>query len=206
IFAAPPRFYGNCAMTKTALIILAPGAEEMEFTIAADVLRRAGITVTVAGLNGKEPVKCSRDIVIVPDKSLDEAVADQQYDAVVLPGGLGGSNAMGESKAIGELLRSQESSGRLIAAICAAPTALAKHGIATGKSLTSYPAMKPQLVDSYWQVFSYYVDDKNVVQDGNLITSRGPGTAYEFALKVSEQLAGLDKAQEVAKGLLLSFN
>lgn len=165
------RFYCNCKMTKTALIILAPGAEEMEFTIAADVLRRAGvswqinlcrlfldfaipnfpqqITVTVAGLNGAEPVKCSRDIVIVPDKSLDQAVCDNQYDAVVLPGGLGGSNAMGESKAVGELLRTQESSGRIIAAICAAPTALAKHGIATGKSVTSYPAMKPQLVDKY---------------------------------------------------------
>ncbi|KAL7736723.1 hypothetical protein ACLKA6_015578 [Drosophila palustris] len=187
-------------MGKSALVILAPGAEEMEFTIAADVLRRAGINVTVAGLNGSEPVKGSRDIVIVPDKSLEQAIG-QTYDVVVLPGGLGGSNAMCESKAVGELLRTQESSGRLIAAICAAPTALAKHGIATGKTLTSYPAMKPQLVDKYC-----YVDDKNVVQDGNLITSRGPGTAFEFALKISEQLAGVEKAQEVAKGMLLTFN
>ncbi|XP_034104314.1 protein dj-1beta [Drosophila albomicans] len=186
-------------MGKSALVILAPGAEEMEFTIATDVLRRAGITVTVAGLNGSEPVKGSRDIIIVPDKSLDQAV-DQPYDVVVLPGGLGGSNAMGESKAVGELLRTQESAGRLIAAICAAPTALAKHGIATGKSLTSYPAMKDQLADKY-----SYVDDKNVVQDGNLITSRGPGTSFEFALKISEQLAGAEKAQEVAKGMLLTF-
>ncbi|XP_030554126.1 protein dj-1beta [Drosophila novamexicana] len=195
------KFFAESSMTKSALIILAPGAEEMEFTIAADVLRRAGVNVTVAGLNGSEPVKCSRDVVIVPDKSLEEALADEPYDVVVLPGGLGGSNAMGDSKAIGELLRSQESAGRLIAAICAAPTALAKHGIATGKTLTSYPAMKPQLVDKYC-----YVDDANVVQDGNLITSRGPGTAYEFALKISEQLAGTAKAQEVAKGMLLNFN
>lgn len=181
--------------------------------------------MTVAGLNGVEPVKCSRDIVILPDKSLDQAISGDPYDAVVLPGGLGGSNAMGESKAVGELLRTQESSERIIAAICAAPTALAKHGIATGKSVTSYPAMKPQLVDKYrlvlisldihiyLSIFTYnfpflfsYVDDKNVVQDGNLITSRGPGTAYEFALKLSEQLVGLEKAQEVAKGLLLTFN
>ncbi|EDV98159.1 GH22956 [Drosophila grimshawi] len=188
-------------MSKSALIILAPGAEEMEFTIAADVLRRAGITVTVAGLTGSEPVKGSRDIYIVPDKSLKQAVDAQPYDVVVLPGGLGGSNAMCDSQAIGDLLRAQESAGRLIAAICAAPTALAKHGIATGKSLTSYPAMKPQLIDKYC-----YVDDKNVVQDGNLITSRGPGTAFEFALKISEQLAGAEKAKEVAKGLLLTFN
>lgn len=88
--------------------------------------------------------------MIVPDKSLEEAVANEVYDVIVLPGGLGGSNAMGDSKAVGELLHLQEKAGRLIAAICAAPTALAKHGIATGKSLTSYPAMKPQLVEKYW--------------------------------------------------------
>lgn len=112
--------------------------------------------MTVAGLNGVEPVKCSRDIVIVPDKSLDQAISGGTYDAVVLPGGLGGSNAMGESKAVGELLRTQESAGRIIAAICAAPTALAKHGIATGKSVTSYPSMKPQLVDKYRCVLIFF--------------------------------------------------
>ncbi|KAH8313158.1 hypothetical protein KR067_001276 [Drosophila pandora] len=188
-------------MSKSALIILAPGAEEMEFIIAADVLRRAGIKVTVAGLgDSTEPVKCSRDILIVPDTSLSK-VASEKFDVVVLPGGLGGSNAMGDSSAVGELLKNQEASGGLIAAICAAPTVLAKHGIASGKSLTSYPSMKAQLVDKY-----SYVDDKNVVQDGNLITSRGPGTAYNFALKISEELAGKEKAQEVAKGLLLSYD
>ncbi|EDV30469.2 uncharacterized protein Dana_GF22924 [Drosophila ananassae] len=188
-------------MSKSALIILAPGAEEMEFIIAADVLRRAGIKVTVAGLgDSTEPVKCSRDILIVPDTPLSK-VASEKFDVVVLPGGLGGSNAMGDSSAVGELLKNQEASGGLIAAICAAPTVLAKHGIASGKSLTSYPSMKAQLVDKY-----SYVDDKNVVQDGNLITSRGPGTAYNFALKISEELAGKEKAQEVAKGLLLSYD
>ncbi|KAH8267755.1 hypothetical protein KR026_004932 [Drosophila bipectinata] len=187
-------------MSKSALVILAPGAEEMEFIIAADVLRRAGVKVTVAGLNDAEPVKCSRDVLIVPDTSLSK-VASEKFDVVVLPGGLGGSNAMGDSAAVGELLKNQESNGGLIAAICAAPTVLAKHGIASGKSLTSYPSMKAQLVDKY-----SYVDDKNVVQDGNLITSRGPGTAYNFALKISEELAGKEKAQEVAKGLLLSYD
>ncbi|KAH8381762.1 hypothetical protein KR009_000031 [Drosophila setifemur] len=187
-------------MSKSALIILAPGAEEMEFIIAADVLRRAGIKVTVAGLNDSEPVKCSRDVLILPDTSLAKVSADK-FDVVVLPGGLGGSNAMGESSAVGDLLKKQESSGGLIAAICAAPTVLAKHGIASGKSLTSYPSMKAQLVDKY-----SYVDDKNVVQDGNLITSRGPGTAYDFALKIAEELAGKDKVQEVAKGMLVSYN
>ncbi|XP_002037406.2 protein dj-1beta [Drosophila sechellia] len=187
-------------MSKSALVILAPGAEEMEFIIAADVLRRAGIKVTVAGLNGGEAVKCSRDVQILPDTSLAQ-VASDKFDVVVLPGGLGGSNAMGESSLVGDLLRSQESGGGLIAAICAAPTVLAKHGVASGKSLTSYPSMKPQLVDNY-----SYVDDKTVVKDGNLITSRGPGTAYEFALRIAEELAGKEKVQEVAKGLLVAYN
>uniref|UniRef100_B3P7W3 GG11777 n=2 Tax=Drosophila erecta TaxID=7220 RepID=B3P7W3_DROER len=187
-------------MSKSALVILAPGAEEMEFIIAADVLRRAGVKVTVAGLNGGELVKCSRDVQILPDTALAQVAADQ-FDAVVLPGGLGGSNAMAESSVVGDILRRQESSGGLIAAICAAPTVLAKHGIAAGKSLTSYPAMKPQLVDNY-----SYVDDKTVVKDGNLITSRGPGTSYEFALRVAEELAGKEKVLEVAKGLLVAYD
>lgn len=93
-------------------------------------------------------MKCSRDILIVPDTPLSK-VASEKFDVVVLPGGLGGSNAMGDSSAVGELLKNQEASGGLIAAICAAPTVLAKHGIASGKSLTSYPSMKAQLVDKY---------------------------------------------------------
>ncbi|XP_055854929.1 protein dj-1beta [Episyrphus balteatus] len=184
-------------MSKTALVILAPGAEEMEFVIAADVLRRAGVAVTVAGLKDATAVTCSRDVVITPDASLEDSKS-KNFDVVILPGGLGGSKAMAESPLVGEILKKQESEGRLIAAICAAPIALAAHGIFTGKSLTSYPAMKGQLVSVY-----KYVDDQKVVQDGNLITSRGPGTAFDFALKLAEVLAGEAKATEVAVGMLL---
>lgn len=188
----------TCNMSKTALVILAPGSEEMEFVIAADVLRRAGVKVTVAGLAGVDAVKCSRDVCIVPDTSLDIAKGGL-YDAIVLPGGLGGSQAMCESAELGALLKEQEAAGRIVAAICAAPTALLAHGIFSGKNLTSYPLVKNQLVDTY-----KYVDDQKVVQDGNLITSRGPGTAFDFGLKLAEVLAGADKAKEVAKGMLLA--
>ena len=78
---------------KSALVLLAEGAEEMEFVISADVLRRAGISVTVAGVNGNSPVKCSREIVICPDAGLDDALKKGPYDVVVLPGGLGGAKA-----------------------------------------------------------------------------------------------------------------
>ncbi|KQS62666.1 uncharacterized protein Dere_GG22458, isoform B [Drosophila erecta] len=137
----------KCA--RNALIILAPGAEEMEFTISADVLRRGKIHVTVAGLQDCEPVKCSRSVVIVPDTSLEQAVSRGDYDVLVLPGGLAGNKALMSSSAVGEVLRCQDSKGGLIAAICAAPTALAKHGIGRGKSITSHPDMKPQLKDLY---------------------------------------------------------
>ncbi|KAH8300656.1 hypothetical protein KR018_001799 [Drosophila ironensis] len=185
---------------KKALIVLAPGAEEMEFTISADVLRRAKVKVTVAGLEGCDPVKCSRDVVIVPDTSLEQALCEGTYDAVILPGGLGGTKALIDSSAVGELLRNQEDRGGLIAAICAAPTALAKHGIGKGKAVTSYPPMRPQMEANYC-----YVDDQNVVQDGNLITSRGPGTSFEFALKIAQFLAGTEVAKSVAKEMLLKF-
>ncbi|XP_013099068.2 protein dj-1beta [Stomoxys calcitrans] len=185
-------------MSKTALVILATGAEEMEFVIAADVLRRAGISVTVAGLTGAEPVKCSRDVVIVPDMSLENAKTNK-YDVVILPGGLGGSKSLAESSLVGEILKQQEQENRIIAAICAAPAfALPAFGIGKGKSLTSYPSFKSQLESEY-----KYVDDQKVVQDGNLITSRGPGTAFDFGLKIAEVLAGPEKASEVAKGMLL---
>ncbi|XP_017068927.1 protein DJ-1alpha [Drosophila eugracilis] len=185
---------------KTALIILAPGAEEMEFTISADVLRRGKIDVTIAGLDNCEPVKCSRSVVIVPDTSLEQAVNQKTYDVIVLPGGLAGNKALMNSTAVGDLLRCQDSKGALIAAICAAPTALAKHGIGKGKSITSHPDLKTQLMKDYC-----YIDDKTVVQDGNLITSRGPGTTFDFALKVIEQLVGVDMAKEVAKAMLWTY-
>lgn len=107
--------------------------------------------------------------------------------------------AFANSELVGEVLRTQEQAGRLVAAICAAPVALKVHKIALGKSLTSYPSMKDNLVSDY-----KYVDGQKVVQDGQLITSQGPGTAFDFGLKLVEVLVGADKANQVAKGLLLA--
>lgn len=104
--------------------------------------------MTVAGLAGSDPVKCSRDVVIVPDTSLESAKVNK-YDVVILPGGLGGSKAMASSPLVGEILKQQEQENRIVAAICAAPTALAAFGIGNGKSLTSYPSFKTQLESQY---------------------------------------------------------
>lgn len=122
-----------------------------------------------------------------------------KFDVVVLPGGLGGSKAMADSPLVGEILKRQEKEGRLIAAICAAPIALQSHGIASGKKITSYPSFKNQLCDAGY----CYDDESKVVQDGNLITSRGPATAFDFGLKIASVLTGEDKAKEVAKAMLI---
>ncbi|XP_058810954.1 protein dj-1beta-like [Topomyia yanbarensis] len=186
-------------MSKKLLMLLPHGAEEMEFVIGVDVLRRCGVTVTIAGL-GDTKIKCSRDVIIHADTTLDDA-SKTDYDAIVLPGGLGGSKAMSESSQLGDILKTFESNGKLIAAICAAPMVLLAHSIALGKSITSYPSFKDQLSGKY-----KYIDDKIVVVDGNLVTSRGPGTAFDFALKLGEILVGADKVKQVASGMLYNMN
>lgn len=152
------------------------------------------VKVTVAGLEDLE-IKCSRDVVIKADVLLD-SVKDSTYDCVLMPGGLGGARALAASETVKDILHRHYNQDKYVAAICAAPTAL--HKIALGKSLTSYPSFQTQLQDDY-----NYITDQNVVQDGKLITSRGPGTCFEFALKVAEVLVGRDKSEEVAKGMLL---
>nr|CAD7429625.1 unnamed protein product [Timema monikensis] len=198
IFHSPYSYFSN-NMSKTAIVLLAEGAEEMELVISVDVLRRAGVGVTIAGLSGKDPVKCSRDVIIVPDASLEDAVKKGPYDVVVLPGGLGGAKALAASAEVGCLLQQQEKAGRIVAAICAAPTALKSHGIGPGKLLTSYPSLKKQMLEN--NVYKY--SEEEVVVDGQLITSRGPGTAFKFGLAIVEKLLGKEAADPVAKGMLL---
>jgi protein DJ-1 len=164
-----------------ALLILAEGAEEMETVISIDVMRRGGIDVTVAGLDGAEPVLCSRNVRIVPDTSLDAAMK-VSYDAIVLPGGNGGSKRLSESHKVMEVLQAHEKENKLLAAVCAGPTAFLAHNIATGKKVTSHPSVKDKMSSAY--VYS----EERVATDEHLITSRGPGTSFEFALAVVKAL------------------
>ncbi|KAJ8320669.1 hypothetical protein KUTeg_002256, partial [Tegillarca granosa] len=134
------------------------------------------IEVTLAGLTGKDAVTCSRNVKLIPDTSLDEALKSGPYDVVVCPGGAGGAKNLSKSDKVKQVLLEQEAAERLIAAVCAAPTALLSHGVAKEKNVTSHPSVKD-----------------NMVNDGNLITSRGPGTCFEFALQIVEELAGKEK-------------
>ena len=151
--------------------------------------------MTIAGLSGSQPVKCSRDVVIVPDKALDEV--NQEFDVIVLPGGLVGSNQLAEDSRVGKLLKEQQNGNKLIGAICAAPIALKSHGIGLKKRITSHPSKAEELKNEY-----NYCEDR-VVIDGQLITSRGPGTAFEFGLAIVEKLVGTEKVKEITPPMIL---
>lgn len=180
---------------KTALVILAPGAEEMEVTITVDVLRRAGIDVELAGLDGLEPVTCSRGVRLLPDGALTAVGAE--YDVVILPGGAKGAEHLASSALVGRVLRAQRSAGRLIAAICAAPTALLAHGIDQGAAITCHPSVSDHLSAHY------RVESSPVVESDQLITSQGPGTSFAFALRIVERLCGAEKAVQVRAPMML---
>jgi len=189
----------NPTKQPTTLVLLAPGAEEMEVVIAVDVLRRGGVDVVLAGVDGADAVPCSRGVRLLPDVALTEALrGGRTYDAVVLPGGAGGAERLANSAAVGELLRDQAASGRWIAAICAAPTALVSHGVAAGRRLTSHPSVRDAV-----QAHGDYVEDA-VVVDGRFVTSRGPGTAFGFALTLVELLCGAARRDEVAAPMVFA--
>ena len=180
---------------KRVLVLLAAGAEEMEVVIAVDVLRRAGIEVLVAGVEGAQTVECSRGVRIVPDLGL--AAVTGAFDLVLLPGGMGGTERLCASSAVADVLRNQQAADRPIAAICAAPLALVAHGIAVGRSLTSHPAVRERVAGH-----GTYLEEA-VVEDGGLITSRGPGTAFEFALALVARLCGAEQAEQLRAPMML---
>ncbi|KND00062.1 DJ-1 family protein [Spizellomyces punctatus DAOM BR117] len=182
-------------MAPSALVLITDGNEEMEAVISIDILRRAGVDVTVAGLNGPNTVECSRHVKIVPDTGLS-AVKDKTFDAILLPGGMGGAEAFSKSSTVHELLSQYYSQQKVVAIICASPIVLKAAQVAKGRSVTAHPSVKDQLVQDY----NY--KEERVVVDGNLITSRGPGTAFEFALAVVKKLQGPEKLKEIVPPMI----
>jgi 4-methyl-5(b-hydroxyethyl)-thiazole monophosphate biosynthesis len=174
----------------TVLVPLAQGCEELEAVTIIDLLRRAGITVITAGLDS-EPVKASRGTVLIPDTNLD-AVMAQEFDMIVLPGGLPGADHLNKDPRIHTLLKQMTKADKYTAAICAAPKVLATAGLLNGKHVTSYPGS----IDNI-ETQNMVYEQEAVVIDGKVITSRGPGTALDFALALIEQLLGKAKRDEV---------
>ncbi len=187
-------------MSKKALVILAPGFEETELVATVDMLRRGGIKTTIAGFQ-KGPVQGSRDIFIVAEETLDHAMAHHAttpFDALVLPGGLGGVNAILNHPPLLQFVRQLHGEGRVLGAICAAPLILEKCGVLEHlTAFTSHPSctdFPPERMARYSQ--------KRVVVSGSVITSRAPGTACSFGLALVRLLKGEKTMLAVNKGVL----
>ena len=176
------------------LIPLAKGFEELEAVTIIDMLRRAKCEVIVASLEKELEVHSQGGIKIIADKNL-EKIDSNLLDAIVLPGGLEGTYNLADSKILLEMANVLNEKGKVIAAICAAPFALFKMEILKDQNFTCYPGMQKQIQNPNYK-------EDNVVRDGNIITSRGPATALDFALFLVEVLVSKEKAQEVKKGIL----
>lgn len=185
------------AAAKTVLVPIGTGSEEMEAIITIDVLRRAGAEVTVASVESDLVVTCARKTKVVADKLISDCAGDQ-YDLIALPGGMPGAEHLRDSATLMDLVRVQQQGGKLYAAICATPAvAFEPAGLLKGKRATAHPAFSDRLANQEAVA-------ERVVVDGTLTTSRGPGTAFEFALSLVKQLYGEDKAREVAAPMVMA--
>ncbi|MBU1195976.1 MAG: DJ-1/PfpI family protein [Proteobacteria bacterium] len=183
-------------MEKKVLVSVAQGIEEMEAVTIIDVLRRAGARVTVASVD-QMMIRASKGLEFKADCLIKDCM-EEDFDLIVLPGGVPGAQNLRDSKILELLLKRQAQQNRYYAAICASPAVVLHHyGLVTPGKVTCFPS------------FSQFIDNgntlnENVVVDGNCITSKGAGTACEFALKLVELLYSKDKKSEVRTGLALA--
>jgi len=177
------------------LIPLAPGFEELEAVSLSNILRRAGIEVVLAGLH-PGTVCASRGTVIVPDTSLEQ-VMHEDFDLVVLPGGQPGADNLRDDPRIIHLLQRIYAEGHLVGAICAAPRVLAQAGLLAGHRVAFYPGALNEEA-----LAGATASQAAVEMDDRVLTSRGPGTAMDFALALVEKLLGRAQRDEVERGLV----
>ncbi len=178
---------------KRVLVPLAPGFEEIEALAVVDILRRAGAEVVTAGtvegaIEGRSAIR------VVADREL-EGVSGEGFDMIVLPGGSPGTANLKKDPRIIKLVREFYNAKKLVAAICAAPTVLSAAGVTGDKKITCHPGVREKLTGEN-------LSEERVVVDRNIITSRGPGTAVEFAFKLVELLFGPETVEKVNRGVL----
>lgn len=181
-------------MPKKVLVPIADGTEEIEAVCIIDVLRRAGAFVTVVSVDGLQ-ITGSNGVKIVADKLISDCTGDT-YDLIALPGGMPGADHLRDSKELELMLKRQQREGRLYGAICASPAVvLQRHGLLGKRKATCHPYCVDQIENKD------AIEDRVVVDNG-CITSRGPGTALEFAIKLVELLYDKQKAKDVALPML----
>jgi 4-methyl-5(b-hydroxyethyl)-thiazole monophosphate biosynthesis len=182
-------------MAIKVLVPIADGTEEIEAVTIIDVLRRAEADVTVASVNDLQII-ASRGVHVVADCLID-ACKDRVFDLIVLPGGIPGAEHLRDNATLKTLLLNQNAAGRLFGAICAAPAVvLEAHGLLEQRQATCHPGFVEKLRDRS-------AVESRVVVDGNCVTSRGPGTAMAFALKLVKLLYGKEKMEAVAGPMVI---
>ncbi len=178
--------------SKNVIVVIADGIEELEAVSIIDVLRRAQVGVRVSSIEDREITGANGIKIMADSIYVDEAIED--YDGIILPGGTNGARLFAAYSPLLKDIKDFVKDNKLVAAICASPAlVLAKTGILDNKNATCYPQFKDKLAK--------FVDEK-VVEDGNIITSQGPGTALAFALRLAHKLAGEKVALEVKTGML----
>ncbi|GAA98736.1 uncharacterized protein L969DRAFT_92132 [Mixia osmundae IAM 14324] len=185
---------------KRVLLLVAHGSEEMEVSTPYDVLVRAGLKplLVSVGRADKGRVELSRGLPIYVHSSLSDLRSNDLFDAVLVPGGVAGARTISSDQHVQELLKSHYEAGKIVGCICAGSLAVKTSNIARGKTITSHPSVRDQLERDY------RYSDERVVVDGNLITSRGPGTALLWALTLVEAMCGKAKRDEVASPMIVS--
>lgn len=184
-------------MKKKICVFFADGVEEIESITVVDMLRRAGAEVTMVSITGRDMVHGAHGIRFLTDRRFEEIPGTEfdSQDMLVLPGGMPGTLALGEHDGLKALLRKFDSEGKYIAAICAAPSVLGRLGLLNGKRATSYPGFEDALKGAEYTC-------EAAVTSGNIITSRGAGTAIYFALEIIGQLFGQKKRLEAADSIV----
>ena len=189
-------------MSKKAVVLLAEGFEEVEAATPIDYLRRAGVEVSVAATGENLAVTGARGITLQADSTLAGLAGQGKldascWDAVVIPGGIPGAPNLAASKETGAFIAEMAGAGKLVCAICASPVVvLAPLGLISGKNFTCYPGMEKNISGGKWS-------QQPAVIDGNIITSRGPGTSGNFAIAIIEKLLGEAEAKKIAQAVLL---
>lgn len=175
-------------------IFMADGCEEIEGLTVVDIVRRAGIDITTISISDKKEVAGAHGITFLADAKKDE-VDFSTLDGIVLPGGMPGTINLGADETVDKVIREFAAGGKLVAAICAAPSVLGQAGILNGKHATSYPGFEPKLTGAV-------TSEDSVVQDGNVITSRGMGTAIAFALEIVSYFTDKKTADKLAESII----